>query len=747
MTCERGPHAVDVIVDVQVHDVDRIFTYAVPDTLERPPAVGDRVIVPFGRRKAVEGYVVGFAPANGRADLKPIARLLDPQPLLTEADIAVARWMQSYYLCPLVQALQCFLPPGVRLRSKARARALFVKGYRLNDPEKALAYAAQVAKAAPKQAALIRFLAQQRAFVSYPALQKALNISRAPLERLVAQGIVVESSVPLERSPLRGQAGPRPQLTLNREQADALAAICTALDRGEVRQILLHGVTGSGKTEVYLRAIEHVRRQGKGAILLVPEIALTEQTVTALEEAFGSDVAVIHSRLSAGERFDQWHRLRRGEAGVAVGARSAVFAPVQRLGLIIIDEEHESSYKQGEAPRYHARDVAWARARAAGALLVLGSATPSLESRYACDLGAVERRILSARVDGRPLPPVEVVDMRRELARGNRSMFSARLVEGIERALSAGEQVLLFMNRRGFASFLLCRECGHVPRCDQCEVSLTFHQPDRLRCHYCDGERRLPRGCPQCGGPYLRPFGGGTQRVQEELARLFPGARTVRMDLDTTARKGAHARILREFAARAYDVLIGTQMIAKGLHFPAVTLVGVVSADTGLHFPEYRAAERTFQLLTQVAGRAGRGQRPGEVIVQTYDPDHYAIRAAVRHDYAGFYEQEMAYRRRAGYPPFVAMARCLWSAEEEAEARRAADEGYKMVEGLARQIGVDLVGPCPAPLSRLKGRYRWHLLLKGERESVVAAARRVQESIRPGAAARLAVDVDPVSLL
>ncbi len=743
---ERGNRIVEVIVDVHVHDVDRVFHYHDPGTFDRPLQVGDRVLVPFGHRPRVEGYVVGFGDGDPSA-LKRVSKILDPEPVLSPAAVAVARWMQEHYVCPLVQGLQCFLPPGTRLRSATNARALVKQGFHLADDVDAPTKAVELERTAPKQAAILRLLHSHKAPIAFAEIERALSVSRAPLTALLAKGLVAETQVRVERNPVRANRPRRAPLTLNAEQQRALKRITRAIESSQPDRILLQGVTGSGKTEVYLQAIEFAQRRGLGAILLVPEIALTAQTIAAFEEFFGGELAVLHSRLSLGERYDQWYKIWRGEVKIVVGARSAVFAPVRNLGIVLVDEEHESSYKQGEAPRYHARDVAWARARHEGATLVLGSATPSLELCYARTVGEIECAEMGNRVDDRPLPAVQIVDMREELARGNRSMFSVSLIERLEHAMDRGEQALLFINRRGFASFLLCRECGYVPRCDHCEVSLTFHQPDQLCCHYCDTRKRLPAACPECGGQYLRPFGGGTQRVQEEFAQRFPRARHIRMDVDTTSRKGAHARILSAFSAQSYDVLIGTQMIAKGLHFPNVTVVGVIAADIGLHFPEYRAAERTFQLLTQVAGRAGRGERAGEVVVQTYDPDHYAVRAAARHDYEGFSAQELAYRERANYPPYTTLARCLWSGEDEVEVIQAAQRGSESVGSLPEDERPEVVGPCPAPLSRLKGRFRWHLLLKGNHAQVRRGALHIQESRKWGNALRFAVDVDPVSLL
>ena len=741
----------EVIVDLHVPDVDRVFHYAVPQELEGKIQLGHRVLVPFGHRPRVEGYVIGFAEATEHERLKCVLELVDDEPILTPAQIDVARWMRDHYLCPLVQALQCFLPPGSRLRAPRVARALKKKAVRLKDPQSAPAQREALAARAPKQAEIVAALIQAGGSVSVSQLLQQTGASRDAVRSLVEKGIVVEGEVTVRRDPLRarGLVAHRPVRALTSDQERALSHILGAMREGRPQKLLLQGVTGSGKTEVYLRAIARAAEAGKGAILLVPEIALTSQAIAYVRTYFGERVAVLHSRLSLGERYDEWQRIYEGEVSVVVGARSAVFAPVRRLGLIIVDEEHESSYKQEESPRYHARDVAWARAQREGAVLVLGSATPAVEVRWAANAGRMPLLSLPRRVHDRPLPAVETVDMREELLSGNRSMFSRSLADRLEAALARGEQAVLFMNRRGLASFILCRECGHVPRCAHCEVSLTLHAPGVLRCHYCDGAYELPASCPQCRGPYLRPFGGGTQRIEQEVTRLFPKARPIRMDVDTTGRKGAHDRIVEAFAQGRFNVLIGTQMVAKGLHFPNVTLVGVVSADTALNLPDFRAAERTFQLLSQVAGRAGRGERAGEVVIQTYAPDHYAVVAAAAHDYEGFLREELAYRKRAGYPPFSTLVRCVWSGEAEEEVIRAAhDACARVIEGFSR-LGIEALGPSPAPLSRLQGRFRWHLLLKGEEESVIDAARRLRDEHEAlgRMSVRLSVDVDPVDML
>ncbi len=518
------------------------------------------------------------------------------------------------------------------------------------------------------------------------------------------------------------------------------------IEKNSKSLFLLHGVTGSGKTEIYLRAIGENLERGKQAIVLVPEIALTPQTVSRFRARFGERIAVLHSGLSGGERAEEWHRLRSGEADIAVGARSAVFAPLERLGLIIVDEEHESSYKQDSAPRYHARTVALKRASLEGATVILGSATPSLESYEAASRGEFALIELPRRINGRPLPPVEVIDMRQELREGNRNMFSRSLKKAVEGILERGEQAILLMNQRGYSRFVLCRACGQAVRCPRCAVSLTLHKgkSEYLICHYCGTRALSPSICPSCRSPKIRHFGVGTQQLEETCQELFPSARIARLDRDTTSRKGSHAQILDGFRDGESDILIGTQMVAKGLDFPRVSLVGVLAADLALNLPDFRAAERTFQLLTQVAGRAGRSEIPGAVIVQTYSPEHFSVQRAKEHDFEGFYHEEAESRRELSYPPFgklinvVASGTTLESTQEAAESLAAS----------LQRRGVMALGPAPAPLSLLKGRHRFQLLIKTE--ELESARQVLRESLSEQSSPkniRFAVDVEPLNLL
>ncbi|MCX6361111.1 MAG: primosomal protein N' [Armatimonadetes bacterium] len=565
----------------------------------------------------------------------------------------------------------------------------------------------------------------------------------AVVRSMAERGALLRTTVSVRRAPGGASEGRNTAPALTASQTDACRALA---DDGGHRRFLLHGVTASGKTEVYLDAIARGLERGRGSVVLLPEIALTAQALHVFTARFGDEVAILHSALTPGEWHDEWRRLESGEARIAVGARSAVFAPVNDLGLVIVDEEHESSYKQDKAPRYHARDVAEVRAGEAGARLILGSATPSVETYYAAQGGRFTLLEMQTRVGDRAMPEVRVVDMRSAL-RAQRTLFSPDLTDGIGARLTRGEQTILFLNRRGYSPFLLCRDCGHVPGCPNCAVAMTYHAgAQRLRCHHCDHGERLPVLCPECRGASLKGFGVGTERVEEEIQRLFPAASVARMDRDTTGRKGAHAEILGRFRSGEADILIGTQMVAKGLDFPGVTLVGVINADTTLHVPDFRASERTFQLLAQVAGRAGRGTTSGEVLIQTFAPEHTAVQAAARHDYAAFYGGEIEARRELLYPPFSRLANLVCQDKGEA----AAQSGAEAVAGALRDAApseAEVLGPAPAPLAKLNTLYRWHALLRTPPECDISeVVARAMTTVSSGLRRALIVDIDPQSM-
>jgi primosomal protein N' (replication factor Y) len=604
----------------------------------------------------------------------------------------------------------------------------------------------------PKQQVVLdhlRGLPESALPVPQQQLCRELGISEECVRSLVARGLLVAETVAVSRVPDRGEGlsvGP----SLIETQSTAVEAIVASMGRATRRPFLLFGVTGSGKTEVYLRACEAAIDAGRRAIYLVPEISLTAQVIEQFRARFGRRVGLLHSRLSDGERFDEWQRIRRGDVAVVLGPRSALFAPVRDLGLLVVDEEHDTSYKQDSAPRYLTRDVAEQRAALEGATLVLGSATPAVETFHRVEQGGIERLDLPERIFSRPLPEVDVIDLRAESRARPGLIFGARLEEAIRESLSRREQVILFLNRRGFSTFLLCRDCGYVARCPNCNVSLTLHQElgNRLLCHHCGYGRRAPATCPRCAGERIRHFGIGTERVEAAACDAFPEARVVRLDRDTTTRKDSHHQIVKRFRERDADILIGTQMVAKGFDFPNVTLVGVITADTALNLPDFRAAERSFQLLSQVSGRSGRGERLGRVIVQTFSPDHYSIQAAAAHDYLGFYRQEINYRRELAYPPFTTLARLIVADASDEASRGKIHVAHQLLFEAAEEAGVQILGPCAAPLARVNRKYRWHMLMKCvDREALQSLLRDHLSELRHQVGAGLIIDVDPQSLL
>ena len=726
----------DVAVDVGGRGPDQLFTYAIPPEMAGGARPGQRVRVPFGGRQA-QGVIFSLRPtAPTRVRVRAVTELLDAgDPPLDAHALEMARYLAEETVCSVAQAMRALLPPP---GATPLTRTVY-------HPLPGVDVAHPLVRA-PAQAAAWQVLLAEPGLSREELARRGVRPSA--LAALLRRGWVEARAEGVRRDPLAAEQAVAPAAIppATPDQERVLAAMAGALDGPTPEGFLLWGVTGSGKTEVYLRAIERVLDHGRQAIVLVPEIALTPQTVGAFRARFGSRVAVLHSALGAGERHDEWWRARRGEVGVVVGARSAVFAPLPRLGLIVIDEEHEPSYKQEESPRYHARDVARWRADRLGIPLLLGSATPDLGTFAAAARGELRRLDLPVRVAQRPLPQVRTVDLR---AVEGDNLFAPELRDALERHLAAGRQALLFLNRRGYAPALVCRACGHCARCQSCSVALCYHDSDRhLHCHYCGQRTAVPRLCPRCGGHLLRLRGTGTERVAQEVIRLFPQARVLRMDLDTTGTKGAHHRIYEAFRSGRADVLVGTQMVAKGWDVAGVTLVGVVDADTGLYHPDYRGTERTFQLLCQVAGRAGRGAEAGEVVVQTRTPQHPAIMAAATHDYAGFADAELEARRAARFPPFARLLRILaWSPEAaaaEAAARRVADALGRLVPE-----GVDVWGPGQAPLARLRGQHRWHVALRGADGAVLRRLARdaLQEVGSHVAGARLAADPDPQSML
>jgi primosomal protein N' (replication factor Y) len=579
-----------------------------------------------------------------------------------------------------------------------------------------------------------------------PAELRDLHISPDTVRKLTAQGLIASRKVQVFRnSYIAGLEQQARKISLTTAQQQALDLIIPVLTARTHRSFLIHGVTGSGKTQVYIKAVAEIRKDNRQAIVLVPEIALTSQIVARFQAAFGHDVVVMHSKLSVGERHDAWRRLRLGQAGIVIGARSALFAPVDNLGLIVIDEEHEFTYKQEESPRYHARQVALFRAKLAGAAVVLGSATPAIETYYQALAGQHTLITMDKRVDDVPLPPVTVVDMREELAKGRRSVISPALQEMLAETLSRKEQAVILLNRRGYSTFVLCRECGHVLKCRHCDIPLVYHTPGHsLRCHYCQERHAVPDTCPECGSRYIRYFGAGTQKVEETLNALFPAAKIIRMDQDTTSKKMAHDKILAAFAAGTYDILLGTQMVAKGHDIPNVTAVGIISADTALNLPDFRAAERTFALLTQAAGRAGRGDKAGRVVMQTYNPDHYAIKNGAMHNYLAFYENEIAFRRQLDYPPYANLIKITVQAGDETLVHRNANQLAAELAPACLGADTTIIGPFPASVTKIKDVFRVNILIKTRD---VNRVNRQLTALDITSRKDVIIDIDPVNVL
>ena len=791
--------------------VDRPFTYELPLTLRHRISVGSRVMVPFGTRK-LTGVVLRTHNNEPSHELREVFSLRDEEPVLDSDLLRLAQWIAEYYCAPIGEVLKGMLPLtgesrrsirysltdigrdvekqlAVNGASEPAVRLLSALGER---PRTAEFFTGKIEHARPVLRSLIK-----RGWVVAEERQEDRDPLRAPAEKLNAEflerpaaGLKLKKSerellaflelhpgvhnlaelgekvkraseagrslarralIKLEAEDLKSPDGfERPVPILNEHQEAAVMAISAALEGSAFKAFLLQGVTSSGKTEVYMRSIEAALRLGKNALLLVPEIALTPGVAGQFFHRFGKQVAILHSAFGDSERAGQWRRIRNGQARVVVGTRSGVFAPVQNLGLVIVDEEHDGSYKQQETPRYHGRDVALLRASNSAAVAVLGSATPSLESRYNADQGKYTLLVLPERIARRPLPKVEIVDMRMEfLETRQQRTFSRQLLEAMQQRLAQGEQTMLLLNRRGFSSFMVCRACGERMACTNCSVVLTYHRRDRrMLCHYCGYADPVPSVCPKCGSDYIQFLGTGSERVEDELHQHLPTARIARLDRDTASGKGAFEQILQGFREGEIDILVGTQMIAKGHDIPNVTLVGVVLADIGLSLPDFRAAERTFQLLTQAAGRAGRGDSPGRVIIQTLNPNHYAIRFAAEQDYAGFYKKELEFRKWLRYPPFAAFANVLVRAEKQEEALHMSTQLGLILN--PPPPGIRVMGPAEAPMLRLKNEFRYQILLKAARRTILREA--LKEVQRFAAkekwkATALVIDVDPISLM
>lgn len=767
-----------VIVDVPAKQTDRPFDYRIPEHLEGVITPGMRVVVPFGPRK-IQGFVISIQPSSEFEKLRDIIAPMDIVPVLNNELLQLGDWLSEETLCYRISAYQVMLPAALKAKYEKKIRVtidvnllppvlqrvfektqmvpfdtiekdawrvlqkeianghvefIYEVKERVNKKkrryvmphvnEKGLSDSLKLLSIqATKQREIIEFFLANPAPVPLQNLINLLNTSSSAIKGLVNKGILREEEVEVYRDPYENRVFERTEaLPLTSEQKRAISPVLQTIEENLHQVFLLYGVTGSGKTEVYLQSIQRVLEKGKEAIVLVPEISLTPQMVKRFKGRFGDEVAVMHSGLSNGEKYDEWRKIQRKEVKVVVGARSAIFAPFENLGIIIIDEEHETSYKQEENPRYHARDVAIQRAKKYGCPVVLGSATPALESFARAKKGVYELLNLPSRMNNGPMPHVEVVDMREELREGNRSMFSRALMEKLKDRLDKQEQTVLFLNKRGHSSFVMCRDCGYVVNCPDCDISLTYHKfSERMKCHYCGYESHVPTQCPECQSEYIRYFGTGTQKIEEELGKVLPEARVIRMDVDTTSKKGAHEKLLTDFGEGKADILLGTQMIAKGLDFPKITLVGVLSADTMLHIPDFRSSEKTFQLLTQVSGRAGRHELSGEVIVQTYTPEHYSIQFASQQDYDLYYEREMQIRKLHHYPPFYYISLITVSHENLMKVVSVTEKITGYIRNSLSPEAI-VLGPVASPIPRIKNRYRYQCLIKYKREPQLGRA-------------------------
>ena len=703
----------DIIIDISSDKLDRSFQYKVPERLEQEIKVGMVVSIPFGNASQLrKGYVTGFSkePKIASGKLKEICEICSGEETTESRLIALAAWMKENYGSTMIQALKTVLPIQEKIKAKERRYICLNisedEGYQiLADLEKTRFRA---------RTRLLKELLEKKRLDSAQASKK-LGATSAVIKKMQEQGIIrIEYDEILRNSMDTSDIPAENQMLLTQEQEIAVQQIREEWEKQSPRPVLIEGVTGSGKTQVYMKLIEWTISRGEQAIVLIPEIALTYQTVRRFYARFGDKVSVINSRQSQGERYDQFKRAKRGKVQVMIGPRSALFTPFGNLGLIVIDEEHEPSYKSESSPRYHARETAIKRAELEHARVVLGSATPSVEAYSQAKKGAYGLVRLNARYGSRPMPQVSIVDLREELKAGNRSVLSRELREKMKARFEKKEQVMLFLNRRGYAGFVSCRSCGQVMKCPHCDVALSEHNNDRLLCHYCGYETRKPQACPVCGSPYIGGFKAGTQQIEKVVRETFPGVRTLRMDFDTTRTKGSYEKILASFAKHEADLLIGTQMIVKGHDFPDVTLVGVVAADLSLNAEDYRCAERTFQLLCQAAGRGGRGEKPGEAVIQTYQPDHYSIQAAAVQDYQAFYEEEMSYRMLLDYPPAAHMLAVLGSGPEDELLVQAMHYLKLYVQRIYKKNDLHVIGPAYAAVGKVKDIYRQVIYLKHE---------------------------------
>lgn len=700
----------EIILNSEALEIDRPFTYKIPVELEEKVQVGQIVKVPFGMgNKTSEGFVLSIKEENEvniSFRVKKISSIVTNEPIIDEDDINLINFLREKYLCKYIDAFRLLIPVGIMKGAKSKSKKVIVfKSDDLSCIQKPEGYVE-----------IINFLKENSGKYTKSELINANSISQYKLNKLIEKGLLVVEEETVFRYNNRTY-----NIDYEKELTFEQKYVLDEYNNSDNNLFLLKGVTGSGKTEVYMRMVEEALEKNQSAIVLVPEISLTPQMIERFKGRFGRNVALFHSKLSDGERFDEWFRVKEGKAKLVVGARSAIFLPAKNLGIIIIDEEHENTYKSDQNPKYQTKEVAEFLSEQKGCKVVLGSATPTIETYYRALIGDLDLLELNSRVDGKAMPPMNIVDMRNELRSGNISLFSRELFRDMQEKLSKGEQIILFLNRRGFSTFVSCRSCGYVFKCEECDISMTYHRSGLLVCHYCGKTKRAPQKCPKCDSKYVKFFGAGTQRVEEEVKKYFKDVRVLRMDVDTTRGKDSYEKIYNTFKDGKADILIGTQMISKGLDFKNVTLVGILAADMSINIPDYRAAERTFQIITQVAGRAGRGENQGKVVIQTYTPEHYSLEYAVNYDYEGFYEKEFTVRALMKYPPFCKILLINGISKKEELLKNFMHKIFNMIKSLAeKELEFDVLGPIPCLVSKVKENYRWQIVIKGEFKSEFA---------------------------
>ncbi|MCF6158028.1 MAG: primosomal protein N' [wastewater metagenome] len=747
LSADRKPERLyaEVVVNIPLN---KVFHYTIPQNLKDHLTAGMRVKIPFGG-KIITGFCVGFTNISFPYPLKDIITVVDKAPLTNDIMLKLTRWLSSHYYCGWGEAIHAVVPPVIRSKTKDQWTAFVKKSDCISeiDHNKLLS----IRTRAPKQARALEILLESSGEIPVKELIRISGCTKQGLLQLERKGfLIIENKLSNSRGPSVHNRPIQQHLTFTEEQHLAFKRIHERLKEAKPGVVLLHGITGSGKTEIYLQTITKIIEQGRKVIFLVPEISLTSQTIQRIRARF-SRTAVLHSHLLESYYHSQWNDVKENKIDIVLGARSSVFCPLKNVGLIIIDEEHENTYKQENTPRYHARDIAVRRAAEENALVLLGTATPALESYYSATQGVYERLVLSKRIGECQLPRIEIVDMREEVRkRRGYHIISQRLEYSMNQALAKNEQIILFLNRRGFAPYIHCKRCGFVLKCQQCDIPMTLHKnPNIVLCHYCHAEVFPPEFCPDCLDGHLNYRGFGTEKIEDVIAARFPHRKVARMDSDSMRRRNAHEKILMAFERREIDILIGTQMIAKGLDFPNVTLVGVISADTMLNIPDFRASERTFQLIAQVAGRAGRGSKGGCVIVQSFTPKHYSITYAAAHDYEGFAKKELEYRKQLNYPPFRKLARIVFRSPKEDNVREKALTVADTLKGFAQTSGdLEILGPSPAPLMKINTLFRWHLFLRSESyTSIHNALYGIENMLKPSKSVQAMVDVDPYMML